>query len=138
MPVTLSIDAIASAFPRYRVGVVIATDLAIPATRPPALDALIREREAAARVKWQGLELAAIPGIAAWREAYKGFGIKQTRYRSSVERLVKNVLGVRLAENAEGAPLYVMVKDDGRWQLAACQNTPVHESPASAEDEPRA
>jgi hypothetical protein len=24
--------------------------------------------------------------------AYKGFGIKQTRYRSSVERLVKNVL----------------------------------------------
>jgi uncharacterized protein (TIGR02246 family) len=33
--------------------------------------------------------------------------------------------GVRLAENAEGAPLYVMVKDDGRWQLAACQNTPV-------------
>lgn len=29
--------------------------------------------------------------MAAWREAYKGFAIKQPRYRSSVERLVKNV-----------------------------------------------
>lgn len=33
--------------------------------------------------------------------------------------------GAPLAENAEGAPLYVMVKNDGRWLLAACQNTPV-------------
>ncbi|HEX2727158.1 MAG TPA: phenylalanine--tRNA ligase beta subunit-related protein, partial [Beijerinckiaceae bacterium] len=29
--------------------------------------------------------------IAAWRAAYKGFGIKKTSYRSSVERLVKRV-----------------------------------------------
>jgi DNA/RNA-binding domain of Phe-tRNA-synthetase-like protein len=42
-----------------------------------------------------GWELARIPGIAAWRAAYKAFGIKQTRYRSSVERLVKNVLAGR-------------------------------------------
>jgi DNA/RNA-binding domain of Phe-tRNA-synthetase-like protein len=41
------------------------------------------------------MELSQIPGIAAWRAAYKGFGIKQTRYRSSVERLVKNVLAGR-------------------------------------------
>ncbi|HMK81204.1 MAG TPA: phenylalanine--tRNA ligase beta subunit-related protein, partial [Xanthobacteraceae bacterium] len=40
-------------------------------------------------------ELSAIPGVAAWRAAYKAFGIKQTRYRSSVERLVKNVLAGR-------------------------------------------
>jgi len=33
--------------------------------------------------------------------------------------------GVPLAENARGAPLYVMVKNAGRWRLAACQNTPV-------------
>ena len=33
--------------------------------------------------------------VAAWRAAYKAFGIKQTRYRSSVERLVKNVLAGR-------------------------------------------
>src|SRR4051812_29879502 len=41
------------------------------------------------------MELSQIPGLAAWRAAYKGFGIKQTRYRSSIERLVKNVLAGR-------------------------------------------
>ncbi len=91
MTVTLAIDAVASAFPRYRVGVVVAAGLAIPPERPPALDALIRAREAAARERWGATELSAIPGVAA----YKGFGIKQTRYRSSVERLVKNVLAGR-------------------------------------------
>ena len=38
------------------------------------------------------MELSAIPGVAAWRAAYKGFGIKRTSYRSSVERLIKRVL----------------------------------------------
>jgi uncharacterized protein (TIGR02246 family) len=33
--------------------------------------------------------------------------------------------GVPLTTDAEGAPLYVMTKDDGRWRLAACQNTAV-------------
>ena len=37
------------------------------------------------------VELSEIPGIAAWRAAYKAFGIKKTSYRSSVERLVKRV-----------------------------------------------
>jgi uncharacterized protein (TIGR02246 family) len=26
---------------------------------------------------------------------------------------------------AEGSPIYVMAKEDGRWLLTACQNTPV-------------
>lgn len=95
MTITLSIEAVAKTFPRYRVGVVAASGLVIPAIRPPELDALIHAREAAARAQWQGAELSAIPGVAAWREAYKAFGIKQTRYRSSVERLVKNVLAGR-------------------------------------------
>jgi DNA/RNA-binding domain of Phe-tRNA-synthetase-like protein len=41
------------------------------------------------------MELSAIPGVAAWRAAYRAFGIKRTSYRSSVERLVKNVLAGR-------------------------------------------
>ena len=92
---SVNIAEIADAFPAYRVGVVVAEDLAISPQRPDALDALIREREGAARARWAGMELARIPGIAAWREAYKGFGIKQTRYRSSVERLIKNMLAGR-------------------------------------------
>ncbi len=91
----VSIADIAETFPDYKVAVVVAEGLNIAPERPAALDALIAEREEAARAKWAGTELAQIPGIAAWRAAYKGFGIKQTRYRSSVERLVKNVLAGR-------------------------------------------
>ena len=91
----ISIAEIAGKFPDYRVAFVVAEGLTIAPERPPALDALIAEREAAARATWGGMELSQIPGIAAWRAAYKGFGIKQTRYRSSVERLVKNVLAGR-------------------------------------------
>jgi DNA/RNA-binding domain of Phe-tRNA-synthetase-like protein len=92
---SFSIADIADVFPRYRVAFVVAENLTIARERPAALDALIREREAHARERWAGFELARIPGVAAWREAYKNFGIKQTRYRSSVERLVKNVLAGR-------------------------------------------
>jgi DNA/RNA-binding domain of Phe-tRNA-synthetase-like protein len=95
MTLSLSIADIADAFPRYRVAFVVAEKLAVAPERPAALDALIRAREAKAREQWAGFELAGIPGVAAWRDAYKGFGIKQTRYRSSVERLVKNVLAGR-------------------------------------------
>ncbi len=91
----ISIADITNAFPDYRVAFVVAEGLTIAPERPSALDALIAEREAAARARWGGTELSQIPGIAAWRAAYKGFGIKQTRYRSSVERLVKNVLAGR-------------------------------------------
>jgi DNA/RNA-binding domain of Phe-tRNA-synthetase-like protein len=91
----ISIADITDAFPDYRVAVVVAEGLTIAPERPAALDALIAAREEVARAQWGGTELAQIPGVAAWRAAYKGFGIKQTRYRSSVERLVKNVLAGR-------------------------------------------
>lgn len=95
MPLLLSVTEIARAFPDFRVAVVVAENLTIAPHASAGLDALIREREAAARAQWAGMELARIPGIAAWRAAYKEFGIKQTRYRSSVERLMKNVLAGR-------------------------------------------
>ncbi|WP_407049979.1 B3/4 domain-containing protein [Methyloraptor flagellatus] len=91
----LDIRELAAAFPDFRVAVLVAEDLAIPAERPDALDRLIAEREAAARVHWGGTELSQIPGVAAWRAAYKAFGIKKTSYRSSVERIMKNALAER-------------------------------------------
>ncbi len=95
MPLSLTIAELVSAFPDFRVAVVVADDLAIPAARPDGLDAEIAAREAACRAQWGGTELSAIPGIAAWRAAYRAFGIKKTSYRCSVERLVKNVLAER-------------------------------------------
>lgn len=106
----VTIEDIAAAFPHYRVAVVVAEDLTIAPERPAALDERIAASEAATRAAFAGQELSQIPGIAAWRAAYKAFGIKQTRYRSSVERLVKNVLAGRpLARVNTFVDLYNMV-----------------------------
>jgi len=91
----LDISDIAADFPDFRVAAVVARDLAIPAGRPAGLDALIGDRETTLRARWAGMELSQIPGVAAWRAAYRAFGIKKTSYRSSVERLVKNALAER-------------------------------------------
>ena len=94
MTLSLSIADLIPRFPDVRVAVVVAENCVIPPERSPALDALIAAREEACRAAWQGRELSEIPGIAAWRAAYRGFGIKKTSYRSSVERLVKRVKAV--------------------------------------------
>jgi DNA/RNA-binding domain of Phe-tRNA-synthetase-like protein len=86
---------IARTFPAFRVGVVVADRMTIPTERPAELDRLIAERRAAVRARFAGRELAEVPGILPWRLAYKAFGIKSTRYRCSVERLVKNTLADR-------------------------------------------
>lgn len=91
----IDISEIAAAFPDFRVAVVVASDLAIREARPPELGATIAERERACQARWTGTELSEIPGVAVWRRAYRAFGIKKTSYRSSVERLVKNVLAGR-------------------------------------------
>ncbi|WP_293863101.1 B3/4 domain-containing protein [uncultured Alsobacter sp.] len=102
MTVTLSIAELVSSFPAFEVAVVVAEGLAIPAERPDALDAEILRREAACRQQWGGTDLSAIPGIAAWRQAYRAFGIKKTSYRCSVERIVKNVLAERSLPRING------------------------------------
>lgn len=89
---TLSIAELTERFPDFRVALIVAEDLNVGETRSPALRAEIGAAEAECRRRWSGVELSAIPGVAAWRAAYKGFGIKKTSYRSSVERLIKRVL----------------------------------------------
>lgn len=89
----LSIAELVERFPEFRVAAIVATFESLPETRSASLAAEIARREAAARAAWAGVELSAIPGVAAWRAAYRGFGIKKTSYRSSVERLIKRVQG---------------------------------------------
>jgi len=86
------ISEVAPRFPDFCVAVILAEDLAIGEARSPALDAFIAEVEEGARRAYAATELSAIPGIVAWRRAYRAFGIKKTSYRSSVERLMKNAL----------------------------------------------
>lgn len=91
MSLTASIGEVIPRFPQFRVAFVVAENLRLADARAQDLDALIAAREDESRRRWADRELSEIPGIAAWRTAYKGFGIKKTSYRSSVERLVKRV-----------------------------------------------
>jgi DNA/RNA-binding domain of Phe-tRNA-synthetase-like protein len=89
---SLTIAELTDRFPSFRVALVVAEDLRVGEARSVALQAEIEAIEADCRRRWSGVELSAIPGVAAWRAAYKGFGVKKTSYRSSVERLIKRVL----------------------------------------------
>ncbi|WP_204279855.1 hypothetical protein, partial [Serratia marcescens] len=69
MPISLTIAELVERFPDFRAALLVCDDLTIPAERPAALDALVSERELAARAAHGGTELADIAGIAAWRAA---------------------------------------------------------------------
>lgn len=88
----IALTEIMPSFPNCRVACVMLEGGRIAPARSPALAAYVSAQEAEARRRFADLELSQIPGVAAWRSAYRGFGIKRTSYRSSVERLVKRVL----------------------------------------------
>ena len=108
----LSIEELLPRFPEFRVAVVVAEGLTI-GDRDAALEQEIAEAETRACARWEGVELSAIPGVAAWRSAYRAFGVKKTSYRSSVERLLKRVLaGEALPRVNALVDLYNMVSLD--------------------------
>jgi DNA/RNA-binding domain of Phe-tRNA-synthetase-like protein len=110
---SLSIAELTERFPDFRVALVVAENLRVGQARSAALAAEIAAAEAECRQRWRGTELSAIPGVAAWRSAYKGFGVKKTSYRSSVERLIKRVLaGGALPEVNALVDLYNLVSLD--------------------------
>lgn len=86
----LDISDISSDFFDFQVAAILITG-AVIAGRSDVLDEEIANREAAFRATWGETPLSEIPGVAVWRSAYRAFGIKKTSYRSSVERLAKNV-----------------------------------------------
>jgi DNA/RNA-binding domain of Phe-tRNA-synthetase-like protein len=87
----LSIEELVERFPDFRVAFVVAEPLRVGSARSPELSAEIAAAEEGCRRRWGGVELSTIPEVAAWRAAYKGFGVKKTSYRSSIERLIKRV-----------------------------------------------
>lgn len=86
----LDIGELMAAFPTYRVAVLVAA-VAMAPTRPAALDRLVGETERAVGAAIDGKAMSELPAIAAWRRAYKAFGIKSTSYRCSVERLLRSI-----------------------------------------------
>jgi len=87
----LDISGVSGSFPSFRVALVVAAGLVIPPERPPKLDVFIEETKAQVARDLAGVDLADVPELKAWRQAYRAFGVKKTSYRSSVERLLKNI-----------------------------------------------
>lgn len=89
--VTLSIEEVLGRFPDYRVALVVACDLAIPDQLPAAVQDYVRAAETAIAAEWGERPVSEIAEVTAWRQAYKGFGIRKTSYRPSVERLIRHI-----------------------------------------------
>ncbi len=96
--VTLDIGELLPAFPAFRVALLVVRDLAIPDSGSPEIARIVAETEAPVAAELAGATLAELPEIRCWREAYRAFGVKKTSYRSSVERLLRNL------QRGEGLP----------------------------------
>lgn len=83
--------AITERFPTYRGLVLLASGL----TNAPSDEqsvALLREAEADARRRFAATPPADHPHLAAWREAFRAFGVKPQRTMNSAEALITRVL----------------------------------------------
>lgn len=76
--------------PDYRALLLVATGVT-GGPSDEASDAVLRAAEVTARARLGGGPPEALPEIAAWREAFAGFGVKPRQARSSVEALLRRV-----------------------------------------------
>jgi DNA/RNA-binding domain of Phe-tRNA-synthetase-like protein len=74
--------------PDYR-AVLLAVDGLVPGPSDAAGEALLQEAEAATAHALADRPVEQLPHVAAWREAYRGFGAKPQRTRNSLEALTR-------------------------------------------------
>jgi DNA/RNA-binding domain of Phe-tRNA-synthetase-like protein len=105
-----SIAPLMEMFPTYSVAVLKAEGLEVTAERGEPLAALIEAAEEAAANDYDSEKLGEIKAISDWRHAYRKFGIKQTKYRASVERLLRSaVKGRGLPEISRPVDAYNLI-----------------------------
>lgn len=75
-------------FPEARIGVVLAAGID-SAAAPAAAGALLAEAVAASAAALAGADMASHPAVAPWRAAYARFGAKPSKFRSSIESLLR-------------------------------------------------
>jgi DNA/RNA-binding domain of Phe-tRNA-synthetase-like protein len=83
-------DAVLALRPDYRALLVVATGVR-GGPSDAGSDAALSRAEQSARSRLAGAAPESLPEIAAWREAFLGFGVKPRAARSSVEALVRRV-----------------------------------------------
>ena len=77
--------------PDYRV-MLLAVDGLVPGASDEVSAALLQKAEASARQALQDQKVETLPHVAAWREAYQGFGAKPNRTRNSLEALLRRAV----------------------------------------------
>lgn len=83
-------DAVFALQPDYRV-VLIVVDGLEPGTSDAHSEALLQEAEHSARTVLSHTPIEDVAHVAAWRDAYRSFGAKPQRTRSSLEALLRRV-----------------------------------------------
>lgn len=83
-------EAVLALRPDYRALLIVVTGVRGGPTDETS-DAALRRAEDSARTRLAGAPPESLPEIAAWREAFLGFGVKPRIARSSVEALVRRV-----------------------------------------------
>lgn len=78
-------------FPGYCRGVVLAFDIK-NGDSPDELTAVLRDTEESLHKIINKEDIAIHPRIASWRDAYRSFGAKPAKYRSSIEAMIRRVL----------------------------------------------
>jgi len=82
-------------FPDARIGIVIARELDNTAAERADIAALLADAAAAASAGL-GDDIAAHSAIVPWRQAYQTFGVKPSKYRSSIESLLRSARAQRI------------------------------------------
>jgi DNA/RNA-binding domain of Phe-tRNA-synthetase-like protein len=77
-------------YPDLTAGVALAQNIANgPSTE--ALRTRYQDQQSAATERWGDMPLRDIPSLAAWRRAFREFGVKPTQYRSAPEALLRRL-----------------------------------------------
>ncbi len=82
--------AVIERYPTVRAGLIHATGLANGAS-PPALIDEYRAEQRAVIARLEGIAIAELPSISAWRRAFSQFGVKPTQYRAAAEALLRRL-----------------------------------------------
>jgi DNA/RNA-binding domain of Phe-tRNA-synthetase-like protein len=85
-----------SLFPDTLIGVVVARGVDNTPREDTGTAELLAAAVWGAAARLEGAEIAAHPAVAPWRQAYAAFGVKPSKYRSSIESLLRSAQAGRI------------------------------------------
>lgn len=99
-------DTFWALFPDARIGIVVARGVSNRSNEHADIAAQLDRAIAAAAVWLEGVDIPANPAVAPWRQAYQAFGMKPSKFRSSIESLLRSAQSGRLRSISPLVDLY--------------------------------